>query len=519
MSERSEFLTAIRDNPDDPAPRLAFADWLVKSAARQRGEKREAILAQAEVLRWYAKLPPGAEESEHEGHRRICSHCCKYEEAWLRYVPLFARNWVFFQNGLPTELTLRAAQLLEHGARLRAEVPFTKLCLDEAEGHLDEILRAGLLRGIRSLRLNRTDQQDDELIRLFRSPDLASLRSLSLGGGSLGDEAAAALATSEPLSGLTELSAFCGPSVGRALADRGCTLTNLQELTCGDAGLDSSDVAALVLAPVADELVELSLWGSSLDGSAGAAIADSARLAKLRRLELNECGLDDDGLVALSSAQYLHSLEVLGMRENRITAVGTAALGRSQLAASLKSLDLGTNSLGDEAIVALFDDSAFRRLEELGLGGLGDARNNVGARGIAELVRSRVPATLRKLGFYQNDQLGPDGAKSLAACPAFPRLEEICLTHCKVGPEGVIALARSHAFTALRRLELKDNELDSTAATAIAGAPWAATLERLELDDNPNIGPDGARALAACANFTHLESLGLSNCNRVLRPG
>jgi uncharacterized protein (TIGR02996 family) len=509
-------LAAIRDNPDNPAPRLAYAAWLEKAAATQPDEKRDALLAQAGVVRWYAGLPPGVEPSTHEGYHRISQLWSQHEKAWRSQVPQFARKWVHLHGddgGLPMRLDISAKKFLEHGERLLAEVPFMSLELDEAGGLIEEIVNAGLLRGVRELYLNRCKLQDAELIRLFRSPDLVNVRLLRLPVVDIGEEAATALAFSTPLAGLTKLGASsCGPCIGRALAHKNCTLTNLQQLSCGNTHLDPQAVVALVAAPVVAGLTDLDLSLTPLDEAATTAIAQSPRLANLHSLQLWACRIGDAGLRALATSPHLRSLEFLGLESNNITAAGTAALGCSPLAASLKKLDLATNSLGDEALAALCEGSAFRRLEKLHLGGGSrEGRNNIGAAGITALVHSHIPATLRELGFYFHDQLGPAGAKALAACPAFPRLERLDLTHCAIGPEGAIALAHSPAFSALRSATLTDNGLDSAAVVALARASWLANLEELKLAENPLLGSAGAKALAAVA-FDHLEKLDLGSC-------
>src|SRR5262245_2491279 len=38
MSQHAAFLSAIRENPDDDTPRLAFADWLTETGNPDRGE-------------------------------------------------------------------------------------------------------------------------------------------------------------------------------------------------------------------------------------------------------------------------------------------------------------------------------------------------------------------------------------------------------------------------------------------------------------------------------------------------
>ena len=57
MSQHAAFLSAIRENPDDDTPRLAFADWLTENGEAERGE-----FIRVQVSR--SRLPaddPGAE--------------------------------------------------------------------------------------------------------------------------------------------------------------------------------------------------------------------------------------------------------------------------------------------------------------------------------------------------------------------------------------------------------------------------------------------------------------------------
>ena len=55
MSMRQAFLDAIRESPDDDAPRLVYADWLTDNGDPQRAE---FIRAQVRL----ARLPEDSEE-------------------------------------------------------------------------------------------------------------------------------------------------------------------------------------------------------------------------------------------------------------------------------------------------------------------------------------------------------------------------------------------------------------------------------------------------------------------------
>src|SRR5262249_53214424 len=46
MSQYAAFLAAIRENPDDDTPRLAFADWLAENGEPERGELIRAQVQQ-----------------------------------------------------------------------------------------------------------------------------------------------------------------------------------------------------------------------------------------------------------------------------------------------------------------------------------------------------------------------------------------------------------------------------------------------------------------------------------------
>src|SRR5258708_673203 len=111
MHEDAAFLRAIREHPDDDAPRLVYADWL-----DARGDQRgEFIRLQCEL----DQLPTG-DPTRPERRRRekalLAAHHCEWEAPLNR----LGAEHVDFHRGLPSRVHMTAGVFLVSGKRLFA---------------------------------------------------------------------------------------------------------------------------------------------------------------------------------------------------------------------------------------------------------------------------------------------------------------------------------------------------------------------------------------------------------------
>src|SRR4051812_2844446 len=100
MPNARPFLEAVRDSPDDDAPRLVFADWL-----EEQGES-----ARAEFLRVQCELA------------RLSTFAARYPELHLRQLELLARHeadWIGAWAGRLVRWEFRRGLL--HAVTLRSE--------------------------------------------------------------------------------------------------------------------------------------------------------------------------------------------------------------------------------------------------------------------------------------------------------------------------------------------------------------------------------------------------------------
>jgi hypothetical protein len=176
-------------------------------------------------------------------------------------------------------------------------------------------------------------------------PGLAQLSSLTLSRGwyHLGPDAAATLARSEYLGGLTELAIH-------------------------DAPLGARGMAALVASSRLAGLTALSLRGygfnpEDLGGETGVQqLVASPHLTRLTSLSLATHGVDDNACVALAYSPSLAGLKTLDLPSNEISDEGAETLLRSPNLAGLRRLDLRRNDLTRRMKQALRDRVGVRVL-------------------------------------------------------------------------------------------------------------------------------------------------------------
>jgi len=134
MSQEEAFLQAIRENPDDDAVRLVFADWL-----EERCDPRaEFIRVQCDLFRTAEDDRRRPDLEEREG--RILA---KYTKLWTKqFRELVIGTNCRFVRGLIERITLDAAQFLRHAEALLRLAPLREVWLRGAvDRHVQALSR------------------------------------------------------------------------------------------------------------------------------------------------------------------------------------------------------------------------------------------------------------------------------------------------------------------------------------------------------------------------------------------
>lgn len=289
-------LQAVIANPNDDAPRLAYADWL---AAQGDADRAAFIRVQCALARLPADHPQVAELQQQES-ALLATYGYKWAEPFGDRIQVWVYGRGFIERvetclEVPAE---RIRDLLQH-APIRHLRDLTQLCYLE---HMVEALPA--LRQLTGLEFWRLYAVDNRLMaRLLAAPELANLQTLILHhdrNGNLVSEAVLAEALSSPLrANLRELavnvdSSWRGPTarIAQAIA-RSPYLGNLRRLDLSNSRLGVATVQAIGRAPALAGLDELDLIDCRFTAEVWQAILALPQLARLRPLRLYGATLVD----------------------------------------------------------------------------------------------------------------------------------------------------------------------------------------------------------------------------------
>jgi uncharacterized protein (TIGR02996 family) len=169
-----EALRAVLDHPDDDAPRLAYAE-LMDAQGDERGEFIRRQLRAA-----LATFPQERTLRSNEAQWLLTKH----RSEWSREVKGIADEYEF-HRGFIAFVALPARVFLEKAGRLLAALPIQHLDLTGAKPWIGELLGSPHLRRMRSLSLDQSGLDNEDMKQLAASPNLAELRWLSLGYNAL----------------------------------------------------------------------------------------------------------------------------------------------------------------------------------------------------------------------------------------------------------------------------------------------------------------------------------------------
>jgi uncharacterized protein (TIGR02996 family) len=482
MSEELGLLAAIRETPDDDAPRLVYADWLADHGVPERGD---FIRAECEA----ARLPKWSDERL-DAEERAASVFVAGATRWLGKLPVGLDNSITergFWRFAALEKEEARKGLLNAPPGLDRIAPALDLYMPYDAALFDEVLACPTLEAVQTLRLDGSDFGDGEAQRLARSPHLRGLRHLSLRGQRLTASGVAAI-----LAGLPALQGL-----------------DLALAPLGDAGL--REMAGL---PGLGKLKQLRLSSCQFDDGGAAALLRSRHLGQLEELSLG-CGdwmgppphLGDRALRELAVPRRLPALRSLTFNEvGAATVDGWRALARSPLAGRLRSLYVRPDTFGADHMEALFHGGRLA-LESLSL-----TVFELGLEALEVLLRSPVIRKVRKLDLAQSigqaRGSGPQAAEGarLLADAGLDQLTDLNLSWNKLGNAGARALA--NGFPSLRSLVLYGNDIGPVGLRALASGRGLGRLARLMVFGNP-VGDGGLAALERAAFAPHLQELSI----------
>jgi uncharacterized protein (TIGR02996 family) len=240
--DRRAFLQAIREAPEDDAPRLVFADWLEEHGAGEADRDRaEFIRVQCEL----ARLHYGSPESTARGpalQRREAELSARHQTAWTAELnlPPNRATRCRFRRGMVARLSCSVRYFVDHADALLDAAPLEAVWLRRAyfgnvtepascrafarlpgveflTGETPAPVIAQFFEAVPVSRLRSVDlttlvvyshspawhtRNVDLAEALARCPGLAGLRRLRLRHSGVGDEGARALARSPHLAGL-----------------------------------------------------------------------------------------------------------------------------------------------------------------------------------------------------------------------------------------------------------------------------------------------------------------------------
>lgn len=476
MSDRSALLAAICANPEDDAPRLAFADWLDANEPDKRPRKgapsawaaliraecelerleadgsaasavfdycaRQDIRA-LELVRWSDRFPEVVPLVEL--HRTVEKFRKASAKARAAALPKSARRAIAW--GEDTHRGFPASAEVEDWDRfvaalpeLSAACPPVRLRLTSHEPPTGPA--PGLVAWCRGLSVElRGPEHADLLVALSNDPATAGVRELSVESEN-GDEcerALAAVAASPHWSGLRTF-AFKSPfEFPLELRDRLFDSPALRGLTRLHLNDPETTPSPAVLAAL-PALRALALdWGAATDDHL-AALAAAPTAGSLRELDLSAAGDIGRGVGAVLGSPHLRDLAVLR--------VDSAALGldRAALAplppANLRVASFSKGKLSPGAVGAVLADGRFPHLLCFD-GGYQMPRDAVAA--LVAALGARAPAVVR----CHAADFGAANVRALAKAAGLAHTDVLDLWRVSVTAAGAKALVESPHLASL----------------------------------------------------------------------
>ena len=405
MVPAADLIAAIAASPDDDAPRLVYADWLI-----ERGDPL------GELIQLQCRLALTDESNRRAMRIAENKLLAAHHAAWIE--PLL---------GVLPEQRQFERYKFEHRRGFVERAELTLACLP----HLAELaVKAPLLRELELVTgfgEPSNKLAPPSIAAAFRDRVFERIASLELAVAGAGNAVAYEVAAAPALANLTALSIRA--SVWGEMAEHFSAPPD--ELVLDDAG-----AIALAKAPHLANVRQLRLEMNRLSVAGVRAIASGAW--RLEALALGHNAIERDGLADALSGPALANLRELSLRGMWITPVEIAKLA-AQLPA-LVELDLESCTLGASGAAALCDamtNGGLPALRRLRL-----ERNSIGDAGAHSLADCAGLANLRELEAGHN-RIGQKGGTAIATSLHLSNLERLTLNEPRWKPEMTQVFAAS----------------------------------------------------------------------------
>jgi uncharacterized protein (TIGR02996 family) len=375
LSDRAALLEAIKAEPDEDTPRLAFADLLDERLDTYFADWAALIRAQVEYARqerysdcWIALT--------HEQARLFTKRRNDWTQLWgsglgpaahrrgfLEGMPFYISQDVFpkrFSTYFASN-PIRAIHLAEVG---RADTET-----------LRELLRRPELERVETLDLrNDAHRKRDRQFTLRLIAKMPRLRALGLCGSGLAASEVADIIGTLPAGRIQAL-----------------------DLSGNYLFVDDQRPESLFHAPTLARLHWLDLGATSMRPEALYSLAHSPVMKGLRHLDLearfaSDAHFGPEGAASLAAGTALRQLEVLNLSYQQIGTHGVAALVSSGILSSIRELDLKGNQIGDLGAALLANCPHVRNLRMLDLN-----QNSITMTGVEAIIDSPHLAGLQVL--------------------------------------------------------------------------------------------------------------------------
>lgn len=352
------FEQAIREEPDEPAHRLIYADWLQDADDPLLTARGEFIRLQCDLEQMSPDDPLWTSTQSRERELRE-----QFGRNWAGPIKALVRSYEF-RRGFVERIRLDAVAFLRHADRLFDLAPIAQVELSARASNLQALAISPYLRRVTSLELDCSGAPLSVLLCFFNSSlhGLTSLRVRALAAPLVQTLAIAhSLVRLETLDlGFNAL----GPQ-GIEMLAHSSRLPALRSLLINYCHLESAGVDRLAGSPLLEQLTALDLRSNGITPTGALALARSSRCRHLEILWLGFNVLQDAGLTGLAESIHLPALKRLFVGRNTLTGVGVEALARSPLLGQLTHLDLDYNNLSASCLEMLARSPYLHRLQTL----------------------------------------------------------------------------------------------------------------------------------------------------------
>jgi uncharacterized protein (TIGR02996 family) len=478
--EELAFIEHIRDNFDDDAPRLVYADWLEEQGQIDKAQfirlDCERARFDSEDLRWLEWYEKGMYLRK------------GYPNRWFDPLPAFALdNADFFFS---TE---------------RGFVDYLSLIRDQIPEDLDDLLQfAPLLH-----KLQLQDSSDEVIERLSDWPGLSRISEFDL--RSFSQRAPAKGLFSSPF--LTKIKALVGYDLAMEMSDiealtRSKACQHLQRLSLMKCRIDPEMSCVLVRWPGIGNVKDLTLSWNQINDQTISDLANSRFPIQVEELNIGSNPISIAGIDALVASRHFRSLRFLSVDTLRLGPSLPEVLATWPALRSIRSLWIGDNQITDRGLETLLGSNFIEKLESLHL-----EQSSLTSDGILALVNSSVLEGITRLNLSRNS-LGDEGIERLLNSPLLNRLQSLNLAETEMGDSGFRGLFHSR-FSNLQELSLSYNSITDESICQFATLPFWKNLRTLWLVGT-EVTARGAQALMDSPHFH--ESVRLYIFSRKIDP-